>query len=73
MANMVAGNPGATKRWGAFSDADFTVTANSLKAGGLLPANFAIKPGALYTNQFVAAYNRFDPAKVAARAKAYKP
>jgi NitT/TauT family transport system substrate-binding protein len=73
LANMTVWNPGQPHKWGAFSDRDFTTNVNSLKVGGLLPANLQINPQTLYSNQFVDQYNRFDPAAVEKRAKAYKP
>jgi hypothetical protein len=63
---------GQPRKWGAFSDRDFQVDINSLKVGGLLPATFDIKPGTLYTDQFVDQFNNFDVAAVEKRAKDYK-
>ena len=72
LAHMTAWSPGEPQKWGAFSDRDFQVNINSLKVGGLLPASLQIRPDSLYTNQFVDQFNRFDPAAVEKRARAYK-
>lgn len=72
LANMEVWDDGEPHKYGIFHERDWTTDINSLRVGGLLD-NSDIKLDSLYTNQFVADYNRFDPAAIVARAKAYKP
>ncbi len=67
--NMEIPQTGPT-RLGAFSDADWTRTAEYLAEGGQI-ADPNVKLDTLYTNRFVPEYNRFDIADVIAKAKAY--
>ncbi len=61
--------PGEPKKWGIFSDKDWTAEITALKAGGLITVD--PKLDSLYTNQFVDDFNRFDAGALARRAKAY--
>jgi NitT/TauT family transport system substrate-binding protein len=70
--NMEVWDDGETHKYGLFHDRDWTTEIESLRVGGLLD-NSEIKLDTLYTNQFVDQYNKFDPAVIVARAKAYKP
>jgi NitT/TauT family transport system substrate-binding protein len=72
LQNMTVWDDGAPKKYGIFTERDWTTDINSLRAGGIIGAD-EIKLESLYTNQFVEDYNRFDQATVIARAKVYKP
>lgn len=63
---------GEPRRYGSFTDEDFTGTIKSLSVAGLI-TDTSIPLDSLYTNQFVDEYNAFDMDKVLAEAKAYKP
>ncbi len=63
---------GEPKTYGSFGDKDWDPLIASLREGGLID-DTQIKLDTLYTNQFVAEYNKFDPAAVMKAAKAYKP
>ncbi len=70
--NMTVWDDGQPKKYGAFSERDWTTDINSLRVGGII-GNDEIKLDTLYTNQFVDEYNRFDQSAVITKAKAYKP
>ena len=70
LKNMTYFDPGEPRKWGVFSDKDWTAAANSLAAGGLI-ASPNVRLDTLYTNQFVADFNRFDADAVCAKAKAF--
>ncbi len=72
LQNMVFWREGEKQDFGAFTDHDFNVTIDSLKAGGLID-NSDTKLDTLYSNQFVPEYNKFDRNDVIAKAKAYMP
>jgi len=63
---------GEPRRFGAFTDDDFTGVIKSLSVAGLA-AKTDIPLDTLYTNEFVDEFNAFDAATVVAEAKAYKP
>jgi NitT/TauT family transport system substrate-binding protein len=68
--NMTQWQPGEPKKFGLFSDKDWTTEILSLKVGGLLTTD--PKLDSLYTNQFVDDFNKFDAGAVVRRAKAFK-
>jgi NitT/TauT family transport system substrate-binding protein len=72
LANMTTFDAGQPKAWGSFSDKDWLAATNSLAAGGLI-ASGDVKLDTLYTNQFVADFNRFDEGAVRAKAHAFSP
>ena len=71
LQHMTQWQPGEPKKWGIFSDKDWTTEITALKVGGLIATD--PKLDTLYTNQFVDEFNKFDAAAIARRAKAYKP
>jgi NitT/TauT family transport system substrate-binding protein len=71
LQHMIQWQPGEPKKFGVFSDKDWTTEITALKVGGLITVD--PKLDTLYTNQFVDDFNRFDAAAVVRRAKAYKP
>ncbi|MCW5679992.1 MAG: ABC transporter substrate-binding protein [Xanthobacteraceae bacterium] len=60
------------KNIGAFTDKEFQLIVEALKLGGLIEQNANIPLNTLYTNEFVAEYNRFSRDDVVKKAKAYK-
>jgi NitT/TauT family transport system substrate-binding protein len=70
--NMMVWNDGQPKKYGIFSERDWTTDINSLRVGGLI-GDTEIKLDTLYTNQFVDDFNRFDQDAVIRKAQAYKP
>jgi NitT/TauT family transport system substrate-binding protein len=69
LQHMTQWQSGEPKKWGIFSDKDWTAEITALKAGGLITVD--PKLDTLYTNQFVDDFNRFDTGAVVRRAKAY--
>jgi NitT/TauT family transport system substrate-binding protein len=69
LQHMMQWQPGEPKKWGIFSDKDWTAEITALRAGGLITVD--PKLDTLYTNQFVDDFNRFDTGAVVQRAKAY--
>ena len=68
--NMLDPGGAIPAQLGAFTDADWSMTIKSLVVGDQLKdANIPLD--SLYTNQFVAEYNKFDRNEVIAKAKAY--
>lgn len=72
LGNMIAFDPGEPHLYGAYKEKDWTASITSLRLGGQLD-NSDIALASLYTNEFVAEYNRFSVDEVVAAAKAYKP
>lgn len=72
LKNMVDFEPGEAKEFGAFSKNDWTTTIAALKLGEQI-TTADIPLDSLYTNRFVAEYNRFDHDAVRRKAEAYKP
>lgn len=60
------------KNMGAFTDKEWELVVGALKLGGLIEQNANIQINSLYTNQFVAEYNRFNRDEIVKKAKAYK-
>ena len=58
------------KRWGENSEANYAAYADFMLKYGIIKEKVAAKD--LVTNDLIADINRFDPAKVAAEAKAFK-
>jgi NitT/TauT family transport system substrate-binding protein len=58
--------------WGSFPDKALAVYIDAMKANEIIPAATSIDENALYTNQFVDEFNKFDKAAVEAAAKAAK-
>ena len=69
MRNLLPPGSGTTRPHGQFSDADWTVLIEALRAGGEV-TNTNIPMDTLYTNALVPAFNRFDAAAVEAEARA---
>ncbi len=60
------------KNIGEFTANEWKLIVDALKLGGLIEKNANIPLDTLYTNQFVAEYNRFSRDEVVQKAKAYK-
>lgn len=60
------------KNIGAFTEKDWELVVGALKLGGLIEQKTNIPYNTLYTNEFVAEYNRFSRDEVLKKAKAYK-
>ncbi|MBX3514468.1 MAG: ABC transporter substrate-binding protein [Xanthobacteraceae bacterium] len=60
------------KNMGAFTDKEWQLIIGALKLGGLIDQKANIPTNTLYTNEFVAEYNRFSREDVVKKAKAYK-
>ena len=60
------------KNIGAFTDKDWQLIVDALRLGGLIDQKANIPINTLYTNEFVAEYNRFSRDEVVKKAKAYK-
>jgi NitT/TauT family transport system substrate-binding protein len=58
------------KRWGENSETNYAAYADFMQKYGIIKEKVSAKD--LVTNDLIADINRFDPAKVAAEAKAYK-
>jgi NitT/TauT family transport system substrate-binding protein len=58
------------KRWGENSEANYAAYAEFMQKYGIIKDKVSAKD--LVTNDLIADINRFDPAKVAAEAKAFK-
>jgi NitT/TauT family transport system substrate-binding protein len=61
---------GVERRWGEFSDEDFTMIIDGLAEAGLISTR-DIPLESLYTNEFVDEYNDFDEAEVIEKAENY--
>ena len=72
LGNMIAFDPGEPHLYGAYKEKDWTASITSLRLGGQLD-NSDIALASLYTDEFVAEYNRFSVDEVVAAAMAYKP
>lgn len=72
LANITFFRDGEEPLYGAFQDRDWEALIDSLKLGGVVPADLEIPLDSLYTNRFVAAYNDFDSEAVVALARAYE-
>ncbi|MBK8008894.1 MAG: ABC transporter substrate-binding protein [Rhizobiales bacterium] len=70
IANLVYGRN--DKNMGEFSAKEWELVVGALKLGGLIDQKANIPLNSLYTNQFVAEYNRFSRDEVTKKAKAYK-
>lgn len=70
--NMNSWPPGAPHAWGSFPARDIPTWTSALQGGGEIPAGVKIDPNTIYTNQFVAQYNRYDKNAIVKLAKAYK-
>lgn len=71
MQNIGYFAPGQAKQWGHYSERDWKILIEALKAGGEV-TNENIPLDTLYTNALVPEYNRFDQEAVANQGKAYK-
>lgn len=71
MNNIAYFEPGQPKQWGAYSDRDWKILIEALKAGGEV-TDENIPMSSLYTNALVPEYNKFDPEAVAQQARAWK-
>src|SRR5882757_8041357 len=69
---MIFFDSGEAHQYGAYKDKDWTTLIASLRLGEQLD-NTDVKLNSLYTNEFVAEYNRFDVGEIVKAAKAYKP
>ena len=58
------------KRWGENSEANYAAYADFLLKWGVIKQKVEAKD--LITNELIDAINNFDPAKIAAEARAYK-
>lgn len=73
MANLTYFAPGEPTLMGAFRPADWKATVEALKIGGQIDPNASIDINSLYTNQFVAEFNKFDRSEVESKAAKYAP
>jgi NitT/TauT family transport system substrate-binding protein len=74
MANLTYFAPGEAKQqMGSFSAGDWRATIEALKIGGQIDPLAKIDIDSLYTNQFVAEFNKFDRGDVERKAHAYAP
>jgi NitT/TauT family transport system substrate-binding protein len=72
LANITFFRDGEEAIYGAFEDRDWEALIDSLRLGGVVPADLEIPLDTLYTNRFVEAYNDFDRDAVIALAQAYE-
>ena len=70
--NIASFQPGQDQLYGAYEDRDWNALIAALKLGEQLPADLSIPLDSLYTNRFVADYNRFDKSDVVKQAQAYR-
>lgn len=68
MPNLLPAGRDATVQYGAFTEEDWKVLIEALKAGGEV-TDTAIPLASLYSNDLVAAYNRFDKTAVEQEAR----
>lgn len=71
--NLTSFGKDEAHQFGAFSPKDWTALIEALKIGGQIDPSANIDINTLYTNQFVAEYNKFDKDAVIAAANKYQP
>lgn len=72
LANITFFRDGEEELYGAFEERDWDALIDSLRLGGVVPADLEIPLDSLFTNRFVEAYNDFDRDAVIALAQAYE-